>query len=67
MKLPYLEDSRWPGIKKTEERTVNPSYDHQLQNHLIEELLSALEHKDHKSIVQALQALYQSIHSEEVE
>lgn len=63
--LPFLDDTKWPISKDPEERVVNPSYDHQLQDHLLDELLLAVENKDHKGLVSSLQALAQSILEEQ--
>lgn len=54
----------WPVSREDEERTVNPGYDAQLQDHLIEELFRALEHKDSKSGHEALVALINAIMNE---
>lgn len=67
MKLPYLEESRWPTANETEERVVNPSYDKKLQDHLVDELLVAMEHKDVSGLREALMALVHSIREEEHE
>lgn len=65
MKLPFLQESKWPISKEPEERVVNPSHDTSLQDHLMDELLSALEHKDRKRLREALQALIHSIKNED--
>ncbi len=67
MKLPFLQNNTWPISKEPEERVVNPSYDHQLQDHLLEELMIALEHKDPKGLREAIVALVHSIRDEEPE
>lgn len=65
MKLPYLEDHRWPVSKETEERVANPGHDTQLQDHLIDEFMVALEHKDPSRIAEALKGLIDFIQGEE--
>lgn len=65
MKLPFLQDSKWPILRKEpEERVVNPSYDKQLQDHLVEEILSAKEKKDSSKFRESFMALIQSIKNE---
>lgn len=65
MKLPFLQESKWPISKEPEERVVNPSHDRQLQDHLVEEILVAREHKDSRRMGQAFMALIRSIQNEE--
>lgn len=65
MKLPFLENSHWPTSKEPEERVVNPSYDRQLQDHLIDEVLAALERRDPKRMSEALIAIVHSIRNED--
>lgn len=65
MKLPFLNESKWPISKEPEERVVNPSYDKQIQDHLVDEMLKAMEAKDHKSFGSALCSLIDSIKDEE--
>ena len=67
MKLPFLQESKWPTAREPEERVVNPSHDTQLQDHLIVEVLSALEHKDHSKLREAIVALIHAIKNEDVE
>lgn len=64
MKLPFLQESKWPTAIEPEERVVNPSSDKQLQDHLMDELLSAMEHKDSKRRREAMVALIHSIFEE---
>jgi hypothetical protein len=65
VKLPFGH-STWPVLKEEkEERIVNPSYDTQLQEHLIEEIVKALEERDHKGLHEALSALIENILSED--
>lgn len=66
MKLPFLDDStsKWPISKEPEERVVNASYDAKLQDHLVDELLIALEHKDRVAAREALVAIIHSIFEE---
>jgi hypothetical protein len=66
VRLPFLQEKdHWPAIKETEEIVVNPSHDAQLQDHLLDELLIALESKNHKEIAECLKALIHSINNEE--
>lgn len=67
MKLPFLEESHWPVSKETEERVVNPSYDRQLQDHIMDELLVAFEKSDPKRLREALVALVHSIRNEDTD
>jgi len=67
MKLPFLENSRWPISKEPEERVVNASYDKQVQDHVMDELLIALEHKDAQGFREAIEALIYSIFDEATE
>jgi len=64
MKLPFLQESKWPVSREPEERVVNPSHDRQLQDHLIDEILVALEKKDSSGLRDALKALIENIRSE---
>jgi hypothetical protein len=63
--LPYLDKSTWPSNKEGKEVTVNPSYHTQLQEHLVNELIEALEKKDQSSIIEALYALAETLREEE--
>lgn len=65
MKLPFLQDSKWPRIRVDEERVVNPSHDAQLQDHLVDQLLMAMEKGDSPAIRDALMSLVQSILNED--
>lgn len=67
MRPPFLDESKWPISKEPEERVVNPSYETQLSDHLIDELFRALEHKDHASIAKCLRAIGDFIHDESME
>ncbi len=64
MKLPFLEEKSWPISKEPEERVVNPSYDTQLQDHILDEILLALEKRDATRMREALIALVHSIRNE---
>ncbi len=66
VKLPFLQESHWPSSKEPEERVVNPSYDKQLQDHLLDELLVALEQKHSGKLRECLTALVHAIRNEEV-
>jgi hypothetical protein len=61
--LPFLKESKWPISKEPEERVVNPSYDKQIENHLIEELMIALEQKKSARLRESLIALIEHIKS----
>jgi hypothetical protein len=66
VKLPFLDNqSRFPTSKEPDERVVNPSYDAQLQDSLVNELLEALEHRKSSQIKESLMALIHSIEDEE--
>lgn len=64
MKLPYLEESHWPISKEPGERVVNPSYDKQIQDHLVTEFLRAVEKKDSSGMRGSLVELARSIKEE---
>jgi hypothetical protein len=68
MKLPFLQssESRWPMSKEPEERVVNASHDDKLQDHLVDELLMALERKNHQKLREVLVALVDSFRNEEM-
>lgn len=66
MKLPFLNNSKWPRVREDEERVANPSYDTQLQDHLVDELFKAFESKNAGHIREALMALIHSIKNEDV-
>jgi hypothetical protein len=65
MKLPFLDHSNWPISKEPEERVVNPSYDKQIEDDLMDRLLIALEKHDASSFKDTIQALIQHIKSSE--
>lgn len=65
MKLPYLQDYKWPVSKETEERVANPSHDTQLQDHLIDELMVAFEKKDPSRIAESIKGLIDFIQGED--
>jgi len=52
-------------MKEPEERVASPSHDTQLQDHLMDEFLSAMEGHDHAHKREALLALIHSILNEE--
>lgn len=64
MKPPFLQDSKWPISREPEERVANPSYETQLEDHLVDEILVAMESHDSKGLREALQALIEHIRSE---
>lgn len=61
MKLPFLQESKWPTSKEPDEKVVNPSYETQLEDHLIDEILVALEKKEASKFREAIMALIQHI------
>lgn len=67
MKLPFLtQKDQWPTLKKDEEvRIVNASHDTQLQDHLVDEILMAMESKDSGQLREALMALIENIKNED--
>ncbi len=65
MKLPFLAESKWPISKEPEERVVNPSYNKQIEDHLMDEILVALEKKESAKLRESLVALVQHINSSE--
>lgn len=67
MKLPFLAESKWPSAREPEERVVNPSYDRQLQDHIMDEILIALEKRDPARMREALIALVHSIRNEDAD
>lgn len=64
MKLPYLEESHWPTSREPDEKVVNPSYDKQIEDHLLEEILIAIEKKQSSKLRESLVALIQHLQSE---
>lgn len=66
MKLPFLDDQKWPSCREPEERVVNPSYDKKIQDHLLDELMVALEKHDSSKLREAIVALVHAIQDEEV-
>lgn len=64
VKLPFLAESKWPTSKEPEERVVNPSYDRQIQDGLVDELLIALERRDRAGFREAFHGLIRSVKSE---
>lgn len=67
MNLPFLQESKWPTAREPEERVANPSHDTQLQDHLVEEVLIAREHKNSRHLREALMALIHSIRNEDAD
>jgi len=65
MKLPYLAESNWPISKESEEKIANPSYERQIEDHLIDEILVALEKKDTSRLKEAFEALILHCQAEE--
>jgi len=65
MKLPYLNESKWPISKEPEEKVANPSYEMKLEDHLIDQLMMALEHKDVGALKEAMVSLIHHISMEE--
>jgi hypothetical protein len=62
VRLPFLkEKDHWPTAKDNEERVVNPSPDAQMQDHAVDQLLSALESRDPTEIRKAILDLVHSI------
>lgn len=53
--------------KEPEERVVNPSYDRQLQDQILDEIMIALEKRDATRMREALIALVHSIRNEDVD
>jgi hypothetical protein len=65
MELPFLSHKSWPMSKEPEERIVNPSHDKQLQDHLIQNLMVAIEQKHIGKLKEALVSLIHAINMEE--
>jgi hypothetical protein len=65
MKLPFLQKDNWPTAREPEERVVNPSYHAQIQDGLTDEILTAVEKKDHRGLWQSMRSLMRSIREEE--
>lgn len=67
VRLPFLtQKDQWPVMRdEPEERVVNPSHDTQLQDHLVDEIMMAMEKKDSSSLRDALMALIQNIKNED--
>lgn len=63
--MPFMPNPRWPISKEPEERVEGAGHDKQLQDHLIDELLRALEHKDMAGIKDTITALAHSFRNEE--
>jgi hypothetical protein len=65
VKLPFINDKKWPVTKEDDEvRVVNPSHDTQLQDHLIDEVMSAMEASDNRKLKEAVLALIENILNE---
>lgn len=62
--MSFLSASKFPTSKESAERVVNPSYEKQLEDHLMDELLIALEHKNPSKVRESLVSLIQNIYSE---
>jgi hypothetical protein len=68
VKLPFLENtSKWPISREPEERVVNPSYDTQIEDHLVDEIFVAMEKKHVSKFREALIALIEHLHSQEMD
>lgn len=52
-------------MKEPEEKVVNPSYDKQIQDSLVDDLFKSLESKDSSGVRESLQSLVQCIRDEE--
>jgi hypothetical protein len=65
MKLPFLQKDNWPTAREPDEKVVNPSYDTQIEDHLMDELLVALEKRDSSKLRENLVALIQHLQSQE--
>lgn len=65
MKLPFMQDTKWPTAKEPDERVANPSYDTQIEDHLMDEILVALEKKHVAKLRESIVALIQHIRSGE--
>lgn len=66
VKLPFLKNNRWPIIREDKEQVANPGYDTKLQDHLVLEIMDALETRDHSKFTDAIVALIKNILNEDV-
>lgn len=64
MKLPFLSKDKWPTIRDDEERTVNPSYDTQLDESLTDDFFMSMESGNPEHKRAALLALIQHLRSQ---
>lgn len=65
MKLPFLQESKWPTAREPGEKIVNQSYDGKIEDHLMDEVIQAIEHKDSGKLRESLVALIQHLKSED--
>lgn len=65
--LPFLDDKKWPVSREDENRVANPSYDTQIQDSLVDEMLMAIEKKDVKALRESMQALIEHLRTEQNE
>lgn len=65
MELPFLKDSKWPISKEPGEKIVNPSYDTQVEEHLMDELMQAIETKNPSKLRESLVALIDHLKASE--
>lgn len=65
MKLPFLnQKDQWPTANDPEERVANPSYDTQIQDSLVDEIMVAHDKKDQGALWSAVKALIEHINGE---
>lgn len=65
MKLPFMQQDKWPTSKEPGEKVVNPSYDTKIEEHLMDDLLSSMKSKDVEKLRETIVALVQHIKSQE--
>jgi hypothetical protein len=61
VKPQFIPDSKWPISKEPEERVADPSYDKQIEDHLMDEIMMAMEEKHSSKLREALVALIEHL------
>lgn len=65
MKLPFLKNSKWPRVAQPmEEKTINGSFEDNLEDHCVQELMEAVSLKDVSRFRSALEALVLNLFEE---
>lgn len=59
--LPFLKHSKWPISKEPEERVADPGYETQIEDHLIDEIMLAIEQKHSAKLRESLMGLIEHL------